>query len=435
MSWTDQDSPQVQTDAAPAETGLDPAEVLRQRGPMLLRGLGMLAVIAGFCAYLLESWELWNGVNRFYVMEAVALILGAAGFGMSYLLKENKGARSFFALSLIASLTFTTTLAGFVYSALGLGAPESGSALLLIQDWRITGVGSLLLMLVTAVAILVPIAWFAFRIFNRPHASRLLLAFVATSALLLVPVRESFAIGAVIVLAIAIPVLTLWRVVRGNPQFRTLEGRFSASVLFAPAVIMLGRLFWLYEADAVIFWLLSAGLFAASRLLVASLDKDTLAVRLLNALSMFLAMAVALISADLGEPVLANALIAPVAALIFWAMLQAVHRQSHQSGSFYGPIGDTILAIVITLNGGSVESLLAAAISVMIAGLFAVKAYREQSGMQALFAVATLLSGTLPYVLDLLALVNFTNWITLGVIGALAIVAASVLERFRRKTA
>lgn len=431
MNWKEEEQMRPGTEFVADE----PIETLRRRGPMLLRGLGMLAVIAGFCAYLMESWELWNGVNRFYVMEAVAVILGVAGFGTGYLLKENKGARSFFALSLVAALTFTTTLAGFLYSALGFSAADTANSLLLIQDWSIAGMGHVLLMLASATVILVPIAWFAFKVFNRPHASRLLLTFLATSALLLVPIRESFAIGGLIVLAAAIPVFTLWRVARGSPQFRTLEGRFSALVLLAPAIIMLGRLFWLYEADAVVFWLLSAGLFTAVRLLVSSLDKNTLLVRLLNAVSMFLAMTVALISVDLAEPMLANVLVAPLAALIFWSMLQVVHIQSRQSGSFYGQIGDVILAIVVIINAVAMGSLSGAVIGVMVAGLFAFKAYREHSAIQALYAVAAFLSGTLPYLLDLMELVNFTSWITLGVAGVLAIVAASLLERFRRQSA
>lgn len=403
--------------------------------PVLLRGMGILAVIAGFCAYLLEGWDLWSGVSRFYVMEAVAVVLAVAGFATSYWLQENKGARSFFALALVAALAFTTTLGGFIYSALGSGSVTTGSSFFLIQDWSVNGLLSLLIMAATAIAVALPLSWFAFKVFNRPHARMLTITFLSAAALVLLPVRESFSVGLIIIIATALPVYALWNVVRQNPQFKTLEGRFSAAVLFAPAVLMLGRLFWLYQADAIVFLLLCSGLFAVCRILAVNAEAASLRARLLNIVSVFLALAIACISVSLTVDMLLDELVVPVAGMLFWGLLQVIDRQCGRESFGHAMLADFCLAIAVMLNSGLMDSLVASLVALATAGLFALRAWRSRETYQILLMLITLVVAVLPYAMDLMTVIDFTNWITLGILGVAAIVIASVLERFKRRQA
>ena len=68
----------------------------------LLRISGAMAVVASMSALLMQDWSGGSDLTRFYLMLAQTILLAAGGFGLSFLMKENKGGRVFFGLSLIS---------------------------------------------------------------------------------------------------------------------------------------------------------------------------------------------------------------------------------------------------------------------------------------------------------------------------------------------
>lgn len=400
--------------------------------PAFMRSMGILTVIVGMCAYLLEGWESWNGVSRFYVMLTGTGLLATAGFLLSYLMRENKGARAFLGLTLLSSLANITTLAGFIFSAVSAGQashPVEYSQLL-GMDWTLSSATSLLLMSAAAAMLLIPTCWFGFKVFNRHHATGLLGVFLAGSSLLLIPVRESLAIGMLLSLAVTLPFYYLHKTARGNTFFKTNEGRFSAAVLFAPSIIMLGRMLWLYEADAVVTWLICATLFSGSRYVALTVSNSSRLFGINDLIAILLSAMLSLLSLELVTWNMNDALYLPLAGGLFAALMHVSGNLRSVASPVLVTSGYAILAVTMVFNvvliGSGTSQFLCVVASI------AIWFVARMQGSRALrvCALITLLAGLLPGTFDLFESVDFTNWVTLAIVGALAILSASVAERY-----
>lgn len=69
----------------------------------LLRMVGAGIVVASMSSFMLQDWGSGNDIQRYFLLLMQSALLAAGGFAMSYVLRENKGARIFFGLSLIPS--------------------------------------------------------------------------------------------------------------------------------------------------------------------------------------------------------------------------------------------------------------------------------------------------------------------------------------------
>lgn len=401
--------------------------------PTLLRGVGALIVIAGMCSYLMEGWEAWNGISRYFVMVGGSSLLALAGLAMSYGLRENKGARVFLSLALISVLANITTLGGFIYSAFGPVASNTLVVGILNMDWGIPENTWLTGMLATVLFVLSPISLFAYKILNRPHANELLAVFLTGSALLLIPMRESFAVGLLILAAVVIPIIYLHRKARDNAHFKTNEGRFTAISLFAPAIIMISRLFWLYEADALIGWILCAISFGASRYLAATVNFSKTGQQLNEVFSGVMAGVLGAVTCYLAEPFLAEELVAVTGVAVFSGLIVLMGQQLPEKNESYRVFAVLILVIFTGINTLIFDSGLASLVAMLIGGLVVVLGFTTRNTKVLLWGSLLMVVAILPYALEFIGAVDFTNWITLAVLGVTAIVAGSFIERKVRK--
>ena len=143
----------------------------------LLRTVGALTVVAAMCAHLLEGWTAWNDLSRYYAMLGGTVLLALAGAAMGYWYKDVKSARAFFSLGLISVVANMTTLGGLVHSQVN-GDPVFAAG------------GLAALAGASIFLVLLPAAWFAFKVLARPHATSLVGVFAASGALLLWPSRS-----------------------------------------------------------------------------------------------------------------------------------------------------------------------------------------------------------------------------------------------------
>lgn len=394
---------------------------------MLLRAAGVITVIAGMCSYLLEGWDSWNDLGRYYAMVAGTVILALAGTAMSAVLRENKGARAFLGLTLVSILANFTTLGGFIYTAVGELSPTSTSAL--ASAWEIGGELSILALGGVTLLLLLPIAWFAFKIMNRAHSKQLSALFAATATLLLIPLRDPFSAGILIVLAVLIPMVYLHRTARCNLHFQTPEGRFAALSLFGPAAIITARLLWLYEADLMLGWILSALIFAISRYTALALDKQSIWQGLNNGVSVVSAWCIAMSSAELLDAYLPSEFLLPLLASIFAAGLSLISHQHATGNRQFHHAGLWLLVLVVVLNSWSFDVLAAQLVCgfIGVALLVLGKLWGQQSLL--LQAAIMLIAGLFPALFDLATLIDWGNWLSLGLLGAAAIIGGSVIER------
>ena len=67
-------------------------------------------------SFMLQDWGSANDIQHYFMLLMQSALLAGAGFAMSYLLKENKGARIFFGLGLISVTANFTILGALVFS-------------------------------------------------------------------------------------------------------------------------------------------------------------------------------------------------------------------------------------------------------------------------------------------------------------------------------
>jgi hypothetical protein len=397
----------------------------------LLRLGGALLVVAAMCSHLLEGWQQWSDVSRYYVMLGGSAMLTLAGFLMTFVLHENKSARVFFGLGLLSVVANVTTLGGLLHDAVQWDAATIKNAW--ITDFAISDTSSLALIVGSAIALLTPLAWFTFKVLVRPHATSLLACFAVTVGLILVPVRESLGVGILIALALTIPLAYWHNVCRNNLHFATGEGRFALAALFAPAIIMLARLLWLYEADALLLWVLTAMGLVVNRYLSRIVNQDSGWAHLNNIGYVLLALTLGGLSAHLIEPHVAHEM--ALATFGLAGGLAIWHKGRDGNQAFYSVMGLGLLQVTTILGVLFYDSLTASLVCAAAGLVGFILAFIERNGPLKFMSITTALIGLLPRAWELLELIDFTHWSTLTVMGVLVIIASAAIERLRSPAA
>ena len=347
-----------------------------------LRAIGALVLVAALCANLMEGWAAWSGVSRYYAMFGVTGLLAAAGLLISQFLGEQKSARVFLGLALLSVLANVTTIGGLINEYVQWDGFVSAHAQM--QAWSVGAGVSILGVLASALFVLLPVTWLAYRVLARANARDLTLLFVLLASLILLPVRASGLFGLVLLVALAVPAYRTRQLYRREVALHTLEGRFALATLFAPAVVMVGRLLWLYEPDALLGLMLCA-------LGYGVMHYVNLLLRAANPLRIVTIIAAGSVSVTAG-----------------WLVCEL-------------------------LPGGlSFESLLAVFGLVTGAGLAGI-GLSQLHGRRVFFGggVCIGLLGLTPGVMNLVGRVDLGNWLTLAVIGFSVLTAAALVERLR----
>lgn len=393
----------------------------------VLRVFGAATVIAAMSTFLMQDWSAGNDITRFYMMLAQTLLLATGGFGISYLLKENKGARVFFGLGLISITVNMATLGALVFSI-----TQWGSGLVSypgFAKWQSIDIASLLLALGAGLAVCIPAAVFGYLILVRRSVKTLALLCLFTNALLLFPVRESLFVGVVALLAILVPAWYIRQRIREDHGLHTPEGWFAIASVFAPAIIIVFRSVWLYPVDAWLQLILAGIAFALLRLFSPKTAEASVIRMVVNWLAVGAALSAAIPAAEIAVPLLSGELRFTVFSGVFALLLLDIAERSPKkeglvmlasmvlAGSHILPVmlgdGNALSPILCILSG----------IAVLMVGLH----YRIRTVF--LLGVAAIVTGMAQQVYDIVMLIDFSNWITLAVLGVSIIVAASVIER------
>lgn len=393
----------------------------------LLRISGAMAVIASMSAFLMQDWSLGSDLNRFYLMLLQTLLLASGGFALSFLMKENKGGRVFFGLSLISITANFAILGALIFSQVQWFGSISEYPEFL--TWTTTNLASVGIAGICALVAMVPIAWFSYMVFSRKHAKQLLLLFVLSNLLLLLPVRASLMVGLLVLVAVMIPLWYLRKKMFSETSLKTPEGMFAVATVFMPALIMLVRSFWLYQVDELLLVMLGAIVFLMLCIFSTPLENNSIIRHILNWVSVATAGFIAFNAGIASLELIPNGYEFSVMGVVFALLSFDVAKRAGVLHSLFSAFAVCALLlsnyVVLFINNGA-----ASAVLLLLAGIIVVMI--GQAGKSRNTLLAGLVSAFIAFshqMYNTLIHIDFTNWATLAVIGVSAIVIASLLER------
>ena len=215
----------------------------------MLRLLGAGAVIVSMSLFLLNGWSEGNDIQRYLKLLAQTGLLTGAGLTMSFLLKENKGARLFFALSLISVVANFTVLGALTYSMFQLDG--SLTQYPSMMTWKAFDSATFWPIFAGAIILLTILTKFSFRIFARNIAAPLSNNFLLMSSLLLIPIRSSITVSIIAIISIWFASTLVKKLKQDDAMVFTNESKFALALMFVPGILIIVRALSLYHVDEI----------------------------------------------------------------------------------------------------------------------------------------------------------------------------------------
>lgn len=411
---------------------LDPVDTLDTAGDVtaslstLLRAVGGGALLLSIGSFLFQRWDTGTDLYRFGLLLALTAGLIALGFASGRWLQEGKGARLFVSIALAAVPANFAVLGAFVYQHWAWD--RAATSYPGIAQWQVPPSVSVGLLMVVALAVLLPMTWLGFMVLARKAAPRLSTVFLLTNGVLLLPVRES---GWVALLFATVGALCLWQVDllgRRGASLATSEGRWARAMLFIPHIILLGRAAWLYSPDALLGLAVTVGLFVMLRQL--SLRLAGLTREVLELVSVLPALAAGSAAWSVLMPHLDAAGVNAFAAAVSAGLLFELSTRAVLFASGYRRLAALTLAVplvagLVLFNG------FAAPFSCLLGGLvLMLGGYWLRHGFLLATGALMLLLGLASQAEHLLHHFDLLGWGSLAAVGVAAILVGSVIDRF-----
>lgn len=395
----------------------------------LLRTLGAGILIASVSMFLFNGWSSSDDVQRYLMLLAQTLVLTAAGVVIGWWVKEGKGARLFLSLSLISGVVNFAVLGGLVYSQV-----HWDDALMhypYFARWDGQSPTTALITAGVGWALMVPVAAVAFMVLARRSAWRFTPLFMLAGAAFLVPVRDTAYIAAIVGI---LTVIMLQQVVRAKHRDKTLatpEGRFARLVLFSMPAVIVGRGMYLYGVDALTLTVVSALAFLALRQI--SLDpkleaRGRVAINRVSVLpAAFTALGIEWLA--MGNAWLPHAMWIPVGVIIGAGLLLEISTRSPSGGAGYRRLAALVLTLGMLGNLLQNAGVDTALVSTVIGLLVSSVGYSDKQRFVFASGLLTFLVGVGYQCWMAFEVFNLGSWSALAIVGIVAIVSGSVLER------
>jgi len=395
----------------------------------VLRITGAAVLLASMSVFLLQGWNDGNDISRYLLLLAQTGLLTAAGFIMSHGLKETKGARIFFGLSLVSIPANFTILGALLYSVFqwdgGLSTYPS------YATWQIEDVANIGITLGGAMLVLLPVTLFCFAIMARHSAKALSLHFLLLNALLLLPIRNSMAAGAVALLGVLYALYVVGKLSNRDRSLNTGEGKFALATLFVPLGIVIFRSMYFYQVDSLMVAMVSMALFLLARQASLFPDRGARVALLLEVLSVPLALLVALSLTVALAPAMATGLAVPLFASAYTVLALDVLRRtaSRRLGILIGVSISLFVALSFTFNVAMNSSALTALLGIVAGVVLLLWGLAGRKSFASLAGAVTLIAGAWFGFDEIAHLIMTSSWIDLAIFGASAIVLGSIVDR------
>ena len=397
----------------------------------IMRMLGALIMVTSMSLFLLQSWNQGSDVNRYFLLLIQTVLMAGGGLALSFLLKENKGARVFFNLSLISVVTNFTILGALIYSTV-----QWDSALKTYPQyatWVVQSDQSIMLAMMATAVVLLPVVLFGFMITARPVAFRLSALYLVLNALLLLPIRDSLPIGMLVLLGLLMLPWLLKKICAEHKHFNTPGGHFIKVLLFAPLLILLIRSAMWYTLDNILILSLSLAIFISLRsfALKPGTQNGNRLITAVDLVSFLSSFGVTAGIYSLAEIYLPATLQIPAAMLALAVLNHELSTRVH-----YKPLRTLIMLLTAsTFAGGFIFNMVSLpigwpALLCLTAGLMIIAysgLYKQRwLLLPGIVAVLSVLTVNSEYLFELLRAHSPT---ILAIIGATIIILASLLER------
>lgn len=394
----------------------------------LLRVVGAAIMVGSLSLFMLQGWLEGNDIQRYLKLLAQTLLLTAGGFGLSAWLREHKGARLFFGLGLASVAANFTILSALIYSIVQfdgmLGSYPKYAAWTSQSPMQVVGVTLL------ALAVLIPVTRLAFTVLARPAARWLTTTYLIGGSLLLLPVRSSVWSS---ILAVALVAFIVWNISRNRDEDRapgTMESRFSTLILLLPPIILCVRSFYFYHVEALAMACMAAAAFMLIRH-IALRTPSVAMQKTLDVVSLPLPLFTATALAT-GFSTMPDKLLLPAFAFFLMPMMAelTLRRPDTSRSVVFGMVGALNVCAALLIN-----QLFFSGFAVAMAGLtgtlfVALAGYwLDRKGL----VITGLLTAGIIGVINVghfLEWFNVNNWVLLSVLGASAIILASLLDRY-----
>lgn len=396
----------------------------------LIRVVGVAAVVVSMCLFLFDGMGAVNDTQRFFTMLMLTGLLSAGGFSLAFILKEHRGARSFFGLALLSVPVNFTVLGALFYSVIQFD--KVSTAYPTMAHWEILDVASLGTTVLIAALALIPVTILGVSVLAREGRSWLGIALLASSSLLLFPIRDTTWIAPLVAIMVVVLISVVKRFGANTISLNTLSGRFVQTLLFLPPAIMLFRSFWLYEVTALSSTVICLTIYAALRFTSQRISSDGIVVNALHIVSAFVALVTGVMSLIVFEPISEPLFLAVPFSLMFGGlMLELESRVNKAEFAQVLGIGASVLVACVTVlhqQVYDVSGLFYAGLIVPVIMIIVAAAQQHKGKM--IIGTVTLLTIFLIHASDLFMYFTQTGWLGFASLGGIAILVASLLERF-----
>lgn len=402
----------------------------------VLRTFGALILLGSALTFLIQRWDAASHLLRYFYFLGFTAVLALGGCFCGVRLKESKGARTFLGLVTLITTIHFCQLGSFVFSV--LGDPEfQRSSVPAFLDWRAPRSIDALLAVGVGLTVLAPMVYTGFSALLRPLAAPLTLLYLLENAALLVPTRESPFIAVVAVVLAVVVALVDRRVIKRESAAATQEGLFVRVVLAMPIFMLIARNVALYPV-------------AIDSLLVSSA---------LTCFSIFSFVVVPSYLGNSGARAFFQVVTFPFAALAWlffcYGVLGALPASALGVAMYALPMAAIFVLMSVCCEPGAAVLYRSAVVSIALGsgiaglsfygGIFATlecvvlglvtAAYGFDVKSRGLFVLGSgTLAVSLLYHIDYaMELYSMSPWLTLGVVGVLVVVGASVLERYHHR--
>jgi len=396
-----------------------------QKLPTLIRMAGTSAILFALYSFLLEGWKDSSDFSIFLIFLVHTGALTVLALGIGHFFKEGKGARSLLMLSLIATTINFSILGGLIFST---ALPDGLIQYPELVRWTANSLSEALLLTATGIVILLPAVVVGFRVLSRGMSKRVSILFLLSNLCLLIPLRAPISISLMALALVSITIMFNHKNTRQRTEAKTFEGRFSLLIQYFPAMVLIGRNFFLYAQESLLIFTFCITLFIALRQISIALKSESWIRATLECLSPILAyMSGILISDILDRSELFDDMAYVIGCILASLMIYEISTRSQMYAKHFRVIAMSSLTIglgILVLLNLSTTATLSIFI---IAACLTVYGYINQQ-KSIFFAAVTLLAITL--VSQGIHLFQFfeINYWTLGVLGMIAIFASSALE-------
>jgi len=397
-----------------------------------IRFFGACAILVSMSLFMLKGWSEGNDIGRYLKLLAQTGLLSGAGLGLTFLIKEFKGARVFFGLALVSVVANFTILGSLSYSLFALdGLVVDYPAMM---KWEALTAAKFLPVFVGAVALLSLVSYFGFSVFARQIAKPLTIGFLALSSILLVPVRTPLIETGLAACAFFSAYLLIKRLSNTDKLVFTKEVKACLSLLLLPGIIIVARALSFYHIDEVTLLAVSTLGFIGLRSIEAPMGK--LLARIVDAAQLGLGVLVALLLGDiLPSSMRSLEAFIPIVLIIGFSFDQVINGREHKWNRILTSITTTLVVPISLLLAISDSSIVYSLEAVAICGLLLGVNIRATKRMQSItvgktISITGLLAATLLLLIDMVHLMQLGNWIIIGLIGGGLILGASFYERY-----